>query len=68
MKHPNAATAAALTGPAVLIAYACRAFGYELDPEAASAIAGALIAVGLLIGRRGIRGVAQLLWRGNRAE
>lgn len=67
-RHPNAATAAALTGPAVLIAYIARTLGYELEPEVAAAAAGGLITVGLFIGRRGIRGIAQLAWRGDSAE
>jgi len=65
MTHPNAATAAALTLPTVLIVWLAGHTGIDLSAEAAAGIGGGVITVALFVGRRGIKGVARLLWRGD---
>jgi hypothetical protein len=62
--HPNAAAAAVSTGPAVLIVWVLGLTGLEIDPLVAAAIAGAVVSAGLLVGRRGVKGLASLVWRG----
>lgn len=65
-KHPNAATAAGLTGPSVLIVWLLGRLGVvDISPEVAVVLAGVVISVGLLIGKRGIKGMLAMLWRGS---
>jgi len=64
-QHPNAATAAGLTGPSVLVVWLLGKLGLvDITPEIAALLAGAIIAVGLFIGKRGIKGLLSMLWRG----
>lgn len=66
--HPNA-TAALATGSGLgsLVAWLLNDVGHLAVPAVGcAAIAGGIAAVALFIGRNGIRGVAQLIWRGNR--
>lgn len=65
MKHPNAA-AGGLSGAGLgtLIVFALGKAGVHLEPEAASAIAGATAAAALFVGRNGVAGVWRLIVRG----
>lgn len=68
MKHPNTVVGGGLPGSVAAILYALRLAGVEVpDPplEVGLVIAAALSAAALLIGRRGIRGIARLFWRGS---
>lgn len=64
MKHPNASAAGATTGSAVLVIWALSLVGVQVDGVVGAAIAGALATVVLLIGRRGVKGIASVVWRG----
>lgn len=66
-KHPNA-TVGGLSGAGIgtFLVYALGKAGVQLDPEAASAIAGAVAAIALFIGRNGVRGLIHLIWRGGK--
>lgn len=63
--HPNAAAAGGSTIPAVLIVWLAGYFGLDLSAEAGALVAGGIIATALFVGRRGIVGVARIVWRGN---
>lgn len=65
MKHPNAATAGTLTGPAIVIVWLAGLLGIDMGAEVGAAVAGCMIATGLLIGRNGVKGLARILWRGH---
>lgn len=65
MKHPNALTATGATGPAVLLVWLAGHFGIDLNAEQATVVTGLLIAAALVVGRRGVKGIAQLVWRGD---
>lgn len=63
--HPNATTAAGLTGPAVLVVWLFNHFGIvDISPEVAVVIAGGVITIALFVGKRGVKGVLSMLWRG----
>lgn len=67
MKHPNAMLASGMTPLALLLYQGVKALGYELSPDEAILYAGGVVTVALFVGRRGIVGVAKLLWRGSGA-
>lgn len=63
--HPNATLAAGAGGAAGTIIWAASAFGVTV-PGTVGAYLATFIATGALaIGRRGIRGIARIIWRGN---
>lgn len=62
--NPNAAAAVGSGTLATLIVGGATLAGFEVDPVLATAAAGALTAAVLLVGRKGIRGIARQLWRG----
>lgn len=64
-KHPNASTATGLGGISVLTVFLAGHFGVKLGAEEASVISGAVTSIGLVIGKRGIKGVIRVLWRGS---
>lgn len=55
--HPNATTSAGSTTAAVIIAWLAGHYGIDMGAETAIVVAGALTAVVLFIGRKGIVGV-----------
>jgi hypothetical protein len=65
LNHPNAAAAAVLTGPAAVIVWLAERGGIEMPATVAVTVGGFVIAFGLLVGRKGIRGIARILWRGS---
>lgn len=65
-RNPNAAVGAVSAGGlGTIVALLFRWAGVELEPEAASAIAGGLAGLALWIGREGIKGLARRVWRGS---
>lgn len=64
MRHPNAAVAGATTGSAVLVIWALGLVGVGVDGVVGAAIAGALATAALFVGRKGIRGIMSIVWRG----
>lgn len=65
-QHPNASLATGLGSLGVLLVWLSGNLGWSLNAEEASALSGSLTSLGLLIGRRGIVGIAKLVWRGER--
>ena len=65
MAHPNALTAGSTTGVGVVVVWLLGHFGVDISAEVGAAIAGGEAAVALFIGRKGILGVAHLIWRGS---
>lgn len=67
MTHPNAAAAAASAWIAAALIYLLGLFGVSVpDPplEVAIGLGGIASALALFIGRRGVRGLVSLIWRG----
>lgn len=65
MKHPNATTSlAGGAGLGTLLVYGLGVAGIDLPPEAAAAIASAVGAAVLFVGRNGLIGAWKLLLRG----
>lgn len=64
MKHPNAAVAAGGSSLSAIIVWLLGHFHVALSAEDGAIIAGAVSAVVLFIGREGVRGVWQRVWRG----
>lgn len=63
--HPNAVVAGGSGGGGgLLVVWLLELAGVTVDPKVAVLIAAAASSFALLIGRRGIRGIAQMLWRG----
>jgi hypothetical protein len=62
--HPNATVAGGLTGLSALVVAVAGWFGAAITATQAVAISGGITTVGLLIGKRGIRGLARVVWRG----
>jgi len=65
--HPNATTAGGLSGAGVFIVWLIGHLGVSLGAEDATIITGAITSTGLLIGKRGICGLARLIWKGDGA-
>jgi hypothetical protein len=65
MSHPNAAAAAGMGGLGVLVVWLCGHLGVDLNSEQGAAIAVALASIVLFVGRRGVKGVIDLLWQGD---
>jgi hypothetical protein len=63
--HPNATVAGGLTGLSALVVAVAGWLGAAITATQAVAISGGITTVGLLIGKRGVRGLARLLWRGD---
>jgi hypothetical protein len=64
-EHP-AVAAGALTGLAALIVWLVDVAGYEMPPAVAATVAGVIVAAGLALRRYGLKGLAGILWRGNK--
>lgn len=63
--HPNATLAGSTIGPGVVIVWLLGHFGVDVSAEVGTVIGGAAAAGLLFIGRNGIRGAWQRLWRGS---
>jgi hypothetical protein len=67
VSHPNASAAAGGSGLAVIVLLTARlAWHLELTAEQGAAIAGVLATAVLFVGHNGVRGIARILWRGDR--
>lgn len=66
--HPNATAAAGTTGAGAVLVWALGLAGVTVPPVAAVTIAGGLTVVFLAVGRRGIKGVARMVWSGSEEE
>jgi hypothetical protein len=66
--HPNA-TVSAVSGGGLgtLAAWGLGKAGIHLTAEEATALAGGLSTIALLIGREGISGIFRTIWRGSKA-
>lgn len=62
--HPNATAAGATTVAAVLVVWGLGLLGVDVSTEVGIAVAGGLTTAILFVGRRGIKGVASIVWRG----
>lgn len=63
-QHPNASLAGGLTGLSALVVAVAGWLGAALTATQAVAISGGITTLGLLIGKRGVKGLARLLWKG----
>lgn len=63
--HPNALAAGTSGTFAVIVAWLMDQLGLTVDQAIAAAIATAIIVTVLFVGRRGITGIARILWRGD---
>lgn len=63
--HPNASTATGLGGVGVLVVWLLGRNGVSLSGEDSAVISGAVTSVGLLIGKRGVRGLFSVFWKGD---
>lgn len=66
--NPNASVAGGTTGLGVIVVFVLGALGVPVPPEVAVAGVGLVSTAVLVIGRRGIRGIARSIWRGNEDE
>lgn len=64
-KHPNATLSGSLTAPVIVVMLILGHFGITLAQEQAVAVTGLIITIGLLVGRRGIKGVWRMLMEGS---
>lgn len=64
-KHPNASTATGLSGLGVAAVWLLGRYGVTLSGEESVMVGGAVTSAGLFVGKRGIRGVFRLIWRGS---
>lgn len=62
--NPNAAIASGTTGTGVLVVWLLGHFGVAISAEVGAVIAGGASAILLYIGRNGIKGLAQRIWKG----
>lgn len=62
--HPNATVAATSGGVGVIIVWLLSLAGVHMPAEVGAAVSTIAATVALLIGRRGIRGIARIIWRG----
>lgn len=66
--NPNAAVATGGVGAGTALVAILAACGVVFPPVVAAAIAGAVPIILLAIGRRGIRGIVRMVWRGSEDE
>ena len=67
MNHPNATVGASGTGLGVLVVWFLGNVWPHaaISAEAGVAVTGAVVTVALFIGRRGLRGIGRMIWRGS---
>jgi hypothetical protein len=63
-QHPNATAAGATTAPALLVIWLLGHFGVSISAEEGAFLVGAAISLNLLVGKRGIKGLIAMIWRG----
>jgi hypothetical protein len=64
-KHPNALVAGGSgIGGGALVVWLLGLGGVDMTPEVGAMIAGGIASAALLVGRKGIRGIARAVWRG----
>ena len=63
--NPNASLAGGLTGVSAFVVAVSGWLGASLTATQAVAISGGITTAGLWIGRKGICGVARLIWKGD---
>lgn len=67
--HPNATVALTSgAGFGVLAVWLTGYFGITLEAEVATVIGGGLAALALVIGKRGLRGLLQIVWSGKEEQ
>jgi hypothetical protein len=67
-EHPNAALGGGSAfGGGLLVVAVVGWLGFSLSAADGVLIAGALTTGALLVGRKGIRGIVRMVWRGNEA-
>lgn len=64
-RNPNASTAAGLSGIGVFVVWLAGYLHLSLSAEDATVVSGAITSGGLWFGRKGVCGVAKLIWRGD---
>lgn len=64
-ENPNAVVGGtAGIGGGTLVVWLLGVAGVDMTPEVGALIAGALASAALVIGRKGVRGIARAVWRG----
>lgn len=63
--HPNATVATGSGGLGVLVVYLLGATGVDINSELGAVIASGTASLSLLIGKRGISGLARMVWKGS---
>lgn len=63
--HPNTTVSVGGSGVGVLIVWLAGHFGVSLSAEEGVVIAGAVTTAALFVGRKGLRGIARMIWRGD---
>lgn len=63
--HPNTVTAGGVGTLTTLVVAGFEALGANMTPTVAAAVATAAITVALFVGKRGVKGVIRLVWRGD---
>lgn len=66
-RHPNALTATGSGGVGVFVVWLLGYLGVDISAEIGALIATGAAATALFIGRKGLVGVARILWRGSEA-
>lgn len=65
-KHPNAVVGGtAGIGGGTLVVWLLGLAGVDMTPEVGALIAGGASTAALLVGRKGVRGIARAVWRGS---
>ena len=67
-KNPNAAVAGGSSGVGVLAVWLLGHFGVAFTPEVGAAVSGATATLALLLGKRGIVGIARTVWFGRKQQ
>jgi hypothetical protein len=66
-RHPNASVAVGSgSGLGALVVWGVGLGGVVMPAEVGAVIGGGVAGIALLVGKQGIKGVAAILWRGNR--
>ena len=66
-KHPNASVAVGSgSGLGALVVWGVGLGGVVMPAEIGAVIGGGVAGVALLVGKQGIKGLATIVWRGNR--
>lgn len=66
--HPNATMAASSGGVATLVIMILSLVGVAVPPAVAALIATAIVSLVLVIGRKGVKGLIDVIWHGNKGD